>query len=294
MGHDKEQSEKEREETACAQCFCNWYNSRHGTNCTFERAEKFFPELAHKTRWEFVVFQRGNSNQWRAIEVKRLIRPQVTIRFVQWKKLCTRLTKDLAGSLHGEFIVITTPPLKLDRTERQQLRKVLADVMVKKASGMTKGNLVDLGPMILAQFPSWPCKTDVKRDPQPQIVKTAVTLGLLKTSDHGCSVEPGSAMSDAHLISEEIEAAISALLEPNTGEMLKANKQLGLAKEVGAKETILLLDCHRYMYWRPEIVEGILADMDLNSMSNVDVIYLVEAPHNRVAKVWRSKIRIDA
>jgi len=202
------------------------------------------------------------------------------------------VTKNLTGLLRGEFMVAGTPALALNQKERSQLRKVVTDVIVEKASGMTKDDKVDLGPMILAQFPSWTSKTDVKRDPQPQIVKTADELWLFKISDRGCSVEPAASPPDVFYITEAITEAICGLLDQNEGGMLKANQQLGLAKEMGAKETILLLDCH--FPWRPNTVKEVLAGKDLNSMSNVDVIYLIEASHKRVAKVWRSKIRINA
>jgi hypothetical protein len=43
------ESNKESREKVCVQCFLEWYNRQHETNYTVERAEKFFPELAHQT-----------------------------------------------------------------------------------------------------------------------------------------------------------------------------------------------------------------------------------------------------
>lgn len=96
-----EQLKKEREEKECADCFLSWYNHRYGVNYTLERAEKVFPELTDGTRWDFVATRHDNTNEWCALEIKRLIRPQTKIQFVRWSSILKRATNELRGSWQG-------------------------------------------------------------------------------------------------------------------------------------------------------------------------------------------------
>jgi len=69
-------------------------------------------------------------------------------------------------------------------------------------------------------------------------------------------------------------------------EILQASKQLALAKEKGAKETVLLLDYH-LPSWYPNVVKQVLGNyMNSEYLSSIDTIYLVKASQNRISKVW--------
>ena len=82
---------------------------------------------------------------------------------------------------------------------------------------------------------------------------------------------------------EAEETAIRLLLEAISGGGAKANEQLGMAKQIGAKETVLLLDCH--LPYRPEIIKQALANIDLNLLSNIDRVYLVSVSDQQVTDV---------
>jgi len=281
-----EQFNKEHEEKACTECFLSWYSRKCGVNYTFERAEKVFPELINGTRWEFVVTLHGNDNEWCAIEVKRLIRPQTKMQFVRWNKVFQRMSKELCGSLQGEFLVFGPPSLELSRSELSKLKKVLSRVVSEKAGAMKSGDSTDLGPDILAEFPSWPFTPDLEVQPPHRILKVPDRLYLYKISGSGCSVEIGMSPSDTFSVKEAIREAIDALFDPARDGVLRANEQLALARANGAKRTMLLLDCR--FPWRPNEVRQLLANKDSTFMSNLDLIYLVKVSQKRISEVWSS------
>lgn len=287
-----EQSNKEREEQACAACFFNWYNRRYKVYYSLRRAEEVFSQLSNITRWDFVATQHDRSNEWYAVEIKGLIRPQTKIGFVRWGEIFKGVTRELSGLLYGEFLVAETPSLQVSKSEKSKLRKVLSDVVLQKAKNMKKNESVNLGSEVLAQFPSWPFTPHLEMQPQPHIVKIPDRLLLYKTSDIGCLVEPGASPVDVFNVTEAVKEAIGALFDHDKEGMLQANEQLGLARDYGAKKTVLLLDCH--LLWRPNAVRQIFASIDSSSMSNIDVIYLVEVSQERVSKVWPSGNKIQA
>jgi hypothetical protein len=279
-----EQFNKEREEKACAECFLSWYNRKCGVNYTFERAEKVFPELINGTRWEFVATLHSNDNEWCAIEVKGLIRPQTKRQFVRWNKVFERMSKELCGSLQGEFLVVGPPSLELSRSERSKLEKVLSRVISANAGAMKSGDSTNLGPDILAESSSWPFTPDLEVQPPHRILKVPDKLYLCKISDSGYSVEIGMSPPDTFSVEEAIMEAIDALFDPARDGVLRANEQLALARAKGAKRAILLLDCR--LPWHPNEVRQLLANKDLSFMSNLDLIYLVKVSQKRISKVW--------
>lgn len=277
-------SQKERDENACARCFFGWYNHRYGVNYTFERAEKCFSELTDGIRWEFVATQQKKDSEWFAVEVKKLIRPQLRIQFVRWSRVLQSITRKLHSSLQGEFSVIAPPLLQLHRADYLQLKKIVKAAMLEAVGEMKRGDIVDLGPMIAKQFQNWPIVSSASNPKYPH------EMQLRKIDDGGCSVELDISPVVDFYVNEEVDGAICALFDPSRNEMLQANKQLGLAKAMGAKRTILLLDCH--FLWRPNIVKQLLTERDVSLMSNIDTVYLVRVSQKRVSKVWPSEANI--
>jgi nitrous oxide reductase accessory protein NosL len=86
------------------------------------------------------------------------------------------------------------------------------------------------------------------------------------------------------LLDQAVVESLTSLFD--NGEIFKANTQLALAKQKGAKGTILLLD-YDLPSWYPDDARQVLAN-NLNSeqLFNMNAIYLVKVSQNRVSKVW--------
>ena len=149
---DAGQSKKDRAENACVSCFFDWYTHISGTVYSVERSEYVFPELANSTRWDFIATPR-DERAWCALEVKGLIRSRAKVELVHWTKMFAAVTKQLSGLLQGEYLVVGTPSLWLNRNENRKLKEILPRVVLTKAKNMNKGASVKLGADILARFP---------------------------------------------------------------------------------------------------------------------------------------------
>jgi hypothetical protein len=281
-----EESAKAQDEEQCIETFLNWHNRRFKTNLSYKRAEKEFPEIGKSTRWDFVI--RGNEcPPWYGAEIKRLIKPEARIQLVHWNKSLRNITNSLVNQLQGEFLVYGVPPLKLERHKGAQLKRVLTKLLLQNAASLKKNDMVNLGPQILRLFKEWPSTPHLNPNPPYDIehrVNVDSCFTLHKISDTGCSLELGFAQSGVFRLDQAVVEALTSLF--GNGEILKANTQLALAKQKGAKGTILLLD-YDLPSWYPDDTRQVLAN-NLNSgqSSNMDAIYLVKASQNRVSKVW--------
>ena len=276
----------EGDEQQCMQTFLNWYNKQLKAIFSYQRAEYVFPEIANSTRWDFIITQNQRSHFY-AAEIKRLIKPEVRIKLVQWNEFLRRIANNLGDMLHGEFLIYGAPSLQLDKQQRTKLKRVLTKIIEQNSAQLKKDGMMDLGPQILGQFREWPSTPHLNPNLSPPIehrVNADSCFTLHKLSDTGCSLELGFAQAGACLIDQVVVEALTSLRD--NGEILQANEQLGLAKHKGAKRAILLLDYH-LPSWYPNKVKKILAsNMNSKQLSNIDTVYLVKVSQNRVSKVW--------
>ena len=280
------QSRKGEQEEACARCFLKWYNKQHRAKYGLQRAEEAFHELANRTRWEFVAKQLEGDLDWLAIEVKGIVIPEARRQFMDWNKFLRQVSKDLGSRVKGSFLVFGVPAIALNQEERKQLREVIAQAISAAVPSMKSGDKVDLGRKILVQFPKWSFIAHLEMKPQPHIehkMREFSRFTLFKKLDGGCSVELG--MSPPHIFNVEgvEEEAICRLFNPTTKGNAKPNEQLRAAKEMGTKETILLLDCH--LPYRPEIIKQALTNTGPNLLSSIDNIYLVSVLTKQITDV---------
>lgn len=268
-------TDKEKEERTCAECFLRWYGQWRGANFALRRVHEVYPDLKGKKDWDFVAIANDDIKDRCAIEVKRLIRPQIRIQKNNWGTMLREATENLSGSLRGSFLVfpmVALNPcrgtqyhvLNLDHREWPRFKYVLTDVIGKSAAAMKVNETVDLGPRILCQFRTWPLR-----------LRNACQLELRKVSDNGCSVRLGSVW-DTFWAEEALREAVNNL---------DMSTQLALAKQRGIEQTTLLLDCR--IGWFPDTVKQVIRDKDLSSCS-ADSIYLVEVSTEKICKVWFS------
>ena len=124
-------------EHQCVEAFLNWHNKRNDTCFSYERAENIFTEIAYAVRWEFVITQNGYSS-WHGIEIKRLIKPEASIKLIRWNKFLARVKKSLPEQLQGEYFVYGVPPLNLDKERRSVLKRLLIELITKSATSFLR------------------------------------------------------------------------------------------------------------------------------------------------------------
>ncbi len=281
-----EETSKELDECQCIETFLTWHNERFGTSFSYQRAENVCPDIADSTRWDFIISQSGCSACY-AAEIKRLIKPEARIQLVQWNRFLRSIANRLGNQLQGEFFVYGVPSLELDNQKRTALKRLLTELILCKSKSLTKDKMVDLGPHIIRRFKGWPSTPDLNPNPPYDIehrVNANSCFTLHKISDTGCSLELGFSQSGVFLLDQAVVEALTSLFD--NGEILKASTQLGLAKQKGAKGTILLLD-YDLPSWHPNDAKQLLVKkMNSVQLPNIDAIFLVKASQNRVSKVW--------
>jgi hypothetical protein len=247
MGHTEENT-RVQDEKKCIEIFLNWHNRRFKTHLNYQRAEDVFPEIG---------------------------------------KLLRSINNRLANQFQGEFLILGVPRLQLERQKRAELKRILSELILKNINSLKSDAVVDLGSQILRRFKEWPSTPHLNTNLSPPIeyrVNADSCFTLYKISNTGCSLELGAAQSAVFRFDQAFLEALTSLF--TKGEMSQANSQLNLAKEKGAKSTILLMDCH-LPSWYPNHVRQVLADNENSSqLADVDCIYLVKASENRVSQVW--------
>ncbi len=119
-----------------------------------------------------------------------------------------------------------------------------------------------------------------------RVVHPPEDLWVSKHSDSGSLVELGASVGQAYDVDPTLLNTLASLLGRDEQGSVKANVQLGAAKERGASETVLLLDSH--IHWKPKLVAQALKCVDQSLLSNIDRAYLVGTGQNRVSEVWQS------
>jgi len=280
--------DKEIEEKICIHRFLNWYNEQYKRNYIYERADTYFPDLKDKLNWDFVAYERDNPKLWLGIEVKELPHlMETSLWFEFWQCLCLELTQDLEGKgIEGEFEISVPPVLDLPG-KRQRFVEAFSQVLIDKQSGWEVGETKDIGPDIASKFPNWPTE---KSEPFDEYDKWGTyrpcKLEIRKISDSGCEVTSPISPIRAFSVPEKHEEAFNAVFKPKN-DVPRANKQLKLAKEKGARNTMLLLCCDPSV--DESLIQNQLQKLDCHLISDIDYIYLVDVGSNdRVVKMYPS------
>lgn len=248
---------KEQSEKACAQLFLTWYNNQNRTSYHLERAEKAFPGLEKK--WEFVARQNKTDLEWKAIEVKGLVTPDIGSKRTFWKDILRKVTEAANCRIKGTFVMSSPPDLTLKSREKMELIDVITETIIRIAPSLKEDQPRDLAPEIANQFSHW-----------PQNKSGLCELSIKKTSNKGCEVVLGAVSK-----SELFEIKAGKVIEQDLFKIIaKANDQLKLAKDKGAKETILLLDCDP-IFEKHEELRNRLAALDKGTQTNIDLVYLI-------------------
>ena len=160
--------------------------------------------------------------------------------------------------------------------------------LFETAPNLDVDDLGNLGPRIAELFPEWPKK---KSASSPRIdwntgrvVYDPEDLWITKLEDTGWCVEIWSSVGQAFMVDPTLNQAVKRIFQPRGGKGAKPNEQLGLAKQMGAINTILLLDS--YIADRPDIVRQALSNMDKTLLSSIDNVFLVSVSGSHIEDVW--------
>jgi hypothetical protein len=272
-------------ENTCASIFLKWLGARGGSDWTFRRAEEEFPELANRSRWDFVAHRAGSNDEWIALEVKSLVFPEGESQHGNWHKLVDDVNKRLGGSLLGRYWLADFPIYTFSQAQRKLLVDALERAVQEAAQTLEMGGQTDIGPSIAVYFTHWP--KDTRKQPSGidprtlHLIYLPHSLLLLKGSGQGSSL--GIIMNRIVGYSPEptIKTAIIGLLKGKAN----ANAQLGLARDKGAPRAVLLLDEH--VDFDPQLVAKFIGGLGTSHLSNIDEVYLVSTfGGEHVQLVW--------
>jgi hypothetical protein len=278
--------DKEIEEEIYVQRFLNWYSNQHNRNYICERATDCFPVLKDNLNWDFVAYEHHNPQDWIGIEVKELqFLRKTSISFTFWKRLCSDLTKDLPGKgMQGELEISFPPVFDLPPNERQEFLEAFSRVLIDKQSGWRVGETEDIGLDIASKFPNWPTE---KSEPFDEYDKWGTyrpcKLEIKKVSDSGCKVSVVTSPLISGDVIEEDKKAFDEAFKLKNG-LIQPDRQLELAKEKGARKTILLL---AGIGVDEGLTKNSVQSLDHDLISHIDCIYLVDMGNgHRVAKIY--------
>lgn len=283
----------EKLEELCVKHFLNWYNEQHKRNYIYQRAEDCFSKLKGGLRWEFVAYERDNQKEWIGIEVKELdILKEVTIRLHFWVKLCSELTKDLeSGGIQGEFDIFP-PVFELKHQEHPKFRKAFIEVLCQKSPNMKINEFTDIGPDIAKKFANWPKqKSNIKECDKCGEYRPS-KLHIIKIVESGCEVKSVASPGIGGSVKDKIKEAFDKVFRVKRNG-IPANEQLKLAKEKGARETILLLICQLptdVVDFSIDPIKYQIQMLKRHLISNIDYISLVNVgSENKVVKIYPSE-----
>ena len=278
--------DKEIKEEICVQRFLNWYNKQYKRSYIHQRADTYFPDLKNKLNWDFVAYECDNPQEWIGIEVKELaIVRETSVRFKFWRDLCLELTKDLEGNgIHGEFGILPAV-FNLKPEERLKFREAFIEVLYQKAPNMRANEIINIGPDIAAKFANWPRERSNSLDEYDKWGEyRPCELIITRSADSGCEV---SLLTSPITMYDVAEAHRKAFNEVFNSAGVKGNEQLKLAKEKGARETILLLACNSFV--EEGLIKNLAQNLDHHLISDIDYIYLVDIGNkDRVVKIYPS------
>ncbi len=278
---------KEIEETICVDRFLNWYNKRHKGNYIYEKATAHFPDLKGSQDWDFFVHEPHNPEEWIGIEVKELqFLRETSIRLTFLERLCSDLTKHLQSKrIQGRFEISFSPAFDLPQNERQRLLDVFCQVLIDKQSGWEVGETKDIGPDVASKFPSWPTQRSDVAEWDHWGRDRPSKLEIKRVSDSGSDVRAVTSPLIVGDVVEEEKKAFNEVFKLKNG-VIRAERQLELAKERGARKTILLL---AGIGVDEGLTRNSVQNLDNYLISHIDCIYLVDiGEKDRVAKIYPS------
>jgi hypothetical protein len=259
---------KETEERVCVERFLNWYNKQHNRNYIYQRAEERFPNLKGASNWDFVVYERANPQEWIGVEIKELSTTREVSEWSEfWNRSCLELTQDLKNKgIQGRFTIIHPPVFNLKPDERLKFRRVFVEVLFNKQSTL-KGDFVDIGPDIGDKFHSWPKEPSDVNEWDRWGRDRPCKLEIKRISDLACEViSPISPIRVRDVVKLHEKTF-------NEADIKHANKQLRLAKEKGARKTVLLFGC--YPFIEESLISDQVQNLDRHPISDIDFICLV-------------------
>jgi hypothetical protein len=276
-------------EEICVERFLRWYNKQYKRDYVYKKTEDHFTELRGKLNWDFIAYERDNLQEWIGIEVKELqFLREISISLTFWECLCSDLTKDLPGKgIQGEFKISFPPFLSLPQNERQRILDAFSEVLIGKQSDWQVGESKDIGPDIADKFPNWPKE---ESEPFDEYDKWGTyrpcKLEITEVSGSGCNVSVVGMSGSGDVVEKEKEA-FNKVFKLKKNDVIQPDRQLKLAKERGARKTILLLA--NIGVDEDNTRDSVQNCLDHHLISHIDCIYLVDMGNeDGVVKIYPS------
>ena len=205
-----------------------------------------------------------------------------------WSAFCIRVTQQLQGKLQGEFGLMPSIPWNFSQAAGGTLATTFEAALLETAPNIGVGDIENLGPRIAELFPEWPQKKSASSPRNDwntgRVVYDPEDLWIEKLEDSGSCVEIWSNVTQRVDVDPTLNQAVKRIFQPRGGKGAKPNQQLGLAKQMGAVNTFLLLDSH--IADRPNIVSQALSKIDKTLLSSIDNVFLVSVSSGHIEDVW--------
>lgn len=246
------------------------HNTSYGTRIGLNGlAEDIYPELRGNNNWDWVCRDQASGVE-AAVEVKAVTRQLVERTHSELKKVGQRICAEVRDKLRGVFslwVDLPTPDFKVGRSaQRKKLIECVAGFVVENAKevadGPTIATMVESGDHLSEVLPAGTWLHLYRHDPSKQKPDAREVNYLQVKFD--CS---------------EGFAATQTLAGDELGEfrslITKANKQLGVAKQKGIPETLLVLVEIRYSYADAGALESTVRILPRAEYCYIDHIYLI-------------------
>ena len=253
--------------------FLTWYNNTHNANYhQLLLANKVFN--LRRGGWDFIA-RDTTQNTWLAIEVKEIAIADSRKLVALWKTVFDDVAKDAHHIPKGTYWVIHMPKLYGHISQKDLEEAICATLSELKADLEVAelGDQIDIWPTVRQRLQHWAIRNlygETKR------------LELLKKSYDGQCIRWVGGPSYLLNLEKLEKHAVEELFRIRNGK-IKANTQLGIAKRYGPKETIWVI---RGILEYIDCVRESLAGTDVEFLSNIDTICLVEIEGQKVIKVW--------
>lgn len=255
--------------------FLAWYNSTHNANYhELLLGNKVFDLRGGD--WDFIATGEP-VDAWLAIEVKEIAIADSRKITALWKTVFAHVVKDVHHIPKGTYWVIHVPRLYgqirqkyLEEAVCVALSELKTDLEVAKP-----GDEIEIWAIARKRLQRWPLRNlygETKR------------LTLLKKSYYGQCIRWVGGPSYLSNLEKLERHAVEELFQVRNGR-IKANTQLGIAKKHGAKETIWVI---RGIVEYIDYLRDSLVGTDVELLSNIDMICLVDLGLQKVIMVWES------
>ena len=231
------------------------HNSTYSTHIILKgRCESFYPTLAGDQRWDWVCMDDAASTEI-AIEVKRLMKENLKEReALLWYEIGIPLQDSLYGKLSGTFALqlgMKEGKLPLKGKKKTELLSALESEIIKVATDSEFSGSYQLAEEFTSEL------------------RAGLSVSLTKVSNSNSELRPRLHFEYWKNILKDKE------LQVNLKKLVRnADRQLGIARNMGIRETFLIVIMDEYGHASVQELQDVLGGLDPSAHSNIHFCYL--------------------